>query len=126
MGLRTALTVDTILGVVFGVGFVLAPGALLSFFGIAYDVGTMYVGQMLGAAFLALSVITWFARESSDSRLVRAVLIGLLVFDVIGVIVSVVTVLGGIMNEVGWLIVALLVLPALGKIYLLFARRVGD
>ena len=122
MGVRTAFMVDTILGLVFGIGFVVAPGALLSIFGIAYDVGTLYVGQLLGAAFIALTVIVWFARDSSDTRLVRAVMMGLLVFDVIGVVVSVAAVLGGVMNELGWLVVAVLALPALGKLYLLLMK----
>ena len=125
MGLRAAFMVDTILGLVFGVGFVVAPGVLLSIFGVEYDVGTLYVGQLLGAAFIALTVIVWFARESSDWRLVRAILMGLLIFDVIGVVVSVVAVLGGVMNELGWLVVAVLLLPGLGKIYFLFVKRVS-
>ena len=126
MGLRTAFMVDTILGVLFGVGFVVVPGVLLSIFGVAGDPGTILVGQLFGAALIALTVIVWFAKDSSDSRLVRAVLMGLLVFDVIGVVVSVLAVLGGVINSLGWIVVASFLLPALGKIYFLFVKPVSE
>ena len=126
MGLRTAFMVDTILGVLFGVGFVVVPGLVLSIFGVTYDHGTILVGQLFGAALIALTVIVWFAKDSSDSRLVRAVLMGLLAFDVIGVVVSVLAVLGGVMNALGWIVVAAFLLPGLGKLYFLFVKPVGE
>lgn len=126
MGLRTAFMVNTIVGFVFGVGFVLVPGLVLSIFGVAYDHGTILVGQLFGGALIALSVITWFARESSESRLVRAILMGLLSFDVIGVVVSVLAVLGGVMNALGWFIVAIFIFEALPRIYFLVVKPVRD
>jgi hypothetical protein len=125
MGLRAAFMVNTVVGLVFGVGFALVPGLVLSIFGIKYDNGTIYVGQVLGATLIALSTITWFAKESSDWKLVRAILAGLLIFEVIGLVATVLAVLGGVTNALGWFIVLVLVTQALPRIYFLFVKPVG-
>ena len=126
MGLRAAFMMNTVVGLVFGVGFSLVPGLVLSIFGIKYDNGTIYVGQVLGATLIALSTVTWFAKESSDWKLVRAILAGLLIFEVIGLVATVLAVLGGVTNALGWFIVLVLLTQALPRVYFLFVKPVGE
>jgi hypothetical protein len=66
--------------------------------------------------------LTWYARNAdlSDTRL--AIIRALFVYDAIGFIISVTATLEGILNPLGWLVVALYLFFTVGFGYFLVAR----
>jgi len=74
--------------------------------------------QFFGSALLAWGVITWFARDW-DWAAVRGVLIGGIVGDVVGGLLSVWAIVEGLVNAFGWTSVVIYVLLLLGGLYFL-------
>lgn len=63
MKLSTLMMVNAIVGAVFGLGFVFAPGQVTSLYSPEVGVTLRYVAQLFGAALLGFAVLTWVARR---------------------------------------------------------------
>ena len=63
MKLGTMFTSNAV--IVFGLGFVLMPVALMSFYGVALTDAGVSISQLLGAAFLGFGVLSWLIRNSA-------------------------------------------------------------
>jgi hypothetical protein len=122
MNVRTMLTVNTLLALLFGIGFLILPGVILPIFGIAADPATMLMAELLGAALIGIGVVTWLVKDSGFTPPVRAIVTGLLVFNVLGFIVSLLAVVNGVTNGVGWILPAALLIEALPRVYFLFVN----
>lgn len=116
MKLKIILVINAIVVAVFGIALVLIPAQLLSLYGITVDTPLKYMAQLFGAALIGFAVLTWSARNSSDSGACRAIILALFVTAAIGCIVAVLGALAGFMNPLSWSTVA---------IYLFFAAVFG-
>jgi hypothetical protein len=81
------------------------------------------VGQLFGAALIGFAVLTWAARNATDSDAGRAILLALCVGDAIGFVVALVGQLGGVVNTLGWSTVAIYLVLALGFGYFRFGKQ---
>ena len=122
MKLMTLLVINTIVCLVYGVTLVLTPVTMLSLHGMAPDPGVMLMSLFFGSALIAIGLITWFARNVTDSKAQGAIILALLISDVIGIVISVLGTVSGPMNAVGWLAVAIYVLLGLGFGYFQFMK----
>jgi hypothetical protein len=122
MKLRTLLVVAAVIGVVYGICFVVVSGPLLSLFGITLDKAGTLVAQLFGVALISLAVINWFARDVTDPAARQAVVFGNLAGDAIGFVVILLGQLAGIANALGWSSVAIYLLLALGFAYVQFVQ----
>ena len=128
MKLSVLMVVNAIVAVVFGLGFVLAPGQAASLYspeaGVP-EVGAVLelVAQLFGTALLAFAVLTWVARNAPDSEARQAILLALFVGDAVGFVVSLIAQLGGVVNALGWSTVAIYLLLAIGFGYFRFMAR---
>jgi hypothetical protein len=120
MSLRNLLVVDAVIGVAFGVAFVVATGPLLSVYGITLDKPGTLVAQLFGAVLIGFAVLNWLARNVTEPEMRQAVVIGNLVGYVIGFVLSLIGQLGGIANAVGWSTVAIYLLFTLAFAYVQF------
>lgn len=123
MKLSSLMAIKAIIVAVFGIGFVLTPATVMSFYGVTLDAGGVYMTQLFGAAFILLGVLLWFARAASASDVaLRAIVTAVAVGDAIGFLVALLAQLSGVVNALGWVTVALYLLLALGFGYFRFAR----
>ena len=123
MKLSYLMTIKAVIVVVFGICFILIPATILSFFGVTLNPGGVVVTQLLGASFILLGVMLWFARNAPSSEVaLRAIVLAVFVGDAIGFIVALLAQLSGMMNSLGWVIVALYLLLALGFGYFQFVK----
>ena len=122
MKLSNLLVVAAAIGAVFGVGFVVASGPLLSIYGITLDKAGTLVAQLFGAALISLAVLNWLARTVTDPAARQAVVLGNLAGDVVGFVVILLGQLAGIANVLGWSSVAIYLLLALGFAYIQFMQ----
>jgi len=122
MKLSNLLVVSAVIGVVFGIAFIIATGPLLSIYGITLDKAGTLVAQLFGGALIALAVINWFARNVTDPEARQAVIFGNLAGDVVGFVVILLGQLAGIANAVGWSSVVIYLLLALGFAYVQFMQ----
>jgi hypothetical protein len=122
MKVNALMVVNAIVAGLFGIGFVLAPAQVLSQYGITTDAPFDLVGQLFGAALIGFAVLTWTARDATNSDAGRAILLALFVADAVGFVVALIGQLGGIVNALGWSTVAIYLLLTLGFGYFRFAK----
>ena len=123
MKLNALMVVNAIVAGLFGIGFLVVPAQLLSQYGITTDAQFEMVGQLFGAALIGFAVLTWAARNATDSDARRAILLGIFVCNAIGFVVALIGQLGGVVNTLGWSTVAIYLMLALGFGYFRFAKQ---
>ena len=122
MKLNTLMVINAIVAVVFGIAFVLVPAQSVSLYGVTADEPLKLTAQLFGAALIGFAVLTWFARNATESDARTAIVLALFISDGIGFIVSLIAQLGGVLNTLGWLNVGIYLLLALGFGYFQFVR----
>lgn len=122
MKLRTMMVIKTIVCLVFGILLLLVPGPLMAFWGVSLDPGGLLMARLYGASLVGNLLLTWFARNDTGSEALRASVLALFVYDAIGFIVALMAVLAGVMNPLGWAVVALYLSLALGFGYFQFLK----
>ena len=130
MNTRTVLTIAAVVAIIFALGLILMPAFMGTLYGTGTSPNQLLLARLFGSALLGFGVINWFAKDL-DYTTLRPIMLGNLVGDAVGFVVCVMGTLGGVMNSMGWLSVALYLLLALGFAYLYFmdqpvsiARRV--
>ncbi|MBI3733144.1 MAG: hypothetical protein HY259_06760 [Chloroflexi bacterium] len=124
MTLRNLLTVSSILGLLFGLGAVLAPGPVTSLYGANLNLSGTVVAQFYGAALIGLGTLGWLARDFTDAQALRAVVLSSLIADTIGFLVALLGQLAGGANSLGWSTVVIYLLLALGFAYFQFVKPI--
>src|SRR2546430_12791766 len=61
--LRNLFVLQALVDVLFGIPLIFATGTILSLYGLSTDRTGVFVSQWLGAAFVALAWISWYARN---------------------------------------------------------------
>ena len=122
MKFSTFMVIYAVLSAAFGLGFVLAPGQILPLYGVAPDAALRLIGQLFGAVLISLALLTWLARNISDTEARRAIVLALLVGEALGFILALIGQLNGVLNALGWLVVAVYLFLALGLAYFQFSR----
>jgi hypothetical protein len=125
MTYKNFLTIASILGFLFGLGFVLMPGTLVTFYNVELNEAGILIAQLYGAALLGFGLLNWFARDWGDSGAKQTVLTVNLVSDALGFIFALMGQLGGVpgVNALGWSTVLIYLLLAAGFAYLRFFSR---
>lgn len=113
MKLNALMVVNAVIAGVFGIAFVIAPGHVVSLYGVTADAPLRYLGELFGAALFGFAAITWLARNATD-RGVRAIVLGLAIGDTVGFVVALLGQLAGVWNALGWTTVVIYLLLALG------------
>jgi hypothetical protein len=122
MTFRTLLVIKAVVCLFFGVFILAAPGSLFGLLGGTLNAGGRFTAREYGAALIGTMLLTWLARnvQASDAR--KAILIDLLVYDAIGVVISVAAVLSGVLGALGWGVMVVYLFFAVGSAYVLLAR----
>ena len=123
MTFRTLLTVKAIVCLVFGIFLLFAPGTLLGLLGAALNDGGTFTAREYGAALIGTLLLTWFARDVKATDARGAILLDLLVYDAIGVVITFLVVLSGVLNALGLGIVVVYLFFTVGSAYLLLRER---
>ncbi|HEY6042235.1 MAG TPA: hypothetical protein VIX58_08900 [Anaerolineae bacterium] len=127
MKLGTLMMVKSIVCLVFGVIFVASPGILLALFGVPnLNESGVWMTRLYGSAFIGLGLLLWFIRNTSDSTVLRGVALAVSIGDGIGFLVVLLGQVGGVMNALGWSVVALYLLLTVGFGYFLVAKPVAQ
>jgi hypothetical protein len=123
MTFRTLLLIKAVVCLVFGLFLLLAPGVLLDLLGATLgDAGT-FTAREYGAAMAGTLMLTWFARNTKATDARWAILLDLLIYDLIGMIVTMAAVLSGVLNVLGWAIFLVYLFFTAGSGYLLMKEK---
>ena len=107
MKLNTLFIIIVILGLFFGIVFMLMPGGAEEFYGADYTEAGKVDLQLLGASFLGFAVLLFLATKSKDAVARKAIVLGLFVSFVIALVISLKAQLAGVFNVWGWSKVAI-------------------
>ncbi len=121
MQAKLYITISAIIAILYGIGFVLIPAKLIALYGGPPEPHAMLNIQFFGSALLAWGVIVWFAKDFQDWTAVRGVLIGSLVGQAVGALVTIWGISQGVVNSLAWSSVGLYVLLSVGALSVLFS-----
>jgi hypothetical protein len=125
MKLKNLLILKAIVSLAFGIPLLLFPDKLLSIFGLTLGAEGIFMAREYGGALLGIFALCWFARNSEASKALTAIIIFGFIYDVANLIVSSLTQLSGLMNPLGWSIVAIYLFFTIGFGYFL-VKKPGD
>jgi len=121
MKLSTFLIVKAIVCFVFAVGYIAVPVATGSIYEITLDPDGILMARFFGALLVGIGLILWLCRNA-DWSVLKVITLALFIADTTGFIIALVALLAGVMNSLGWIIVVIWLLLALGLGYFRFLK----
>lgn len=125
MNFKNLMIIKALVSLAFGILLLAIPDILLSILGASLGAGGMYTAREYSAALFGNMLLCWFAKDAAESDARKAIIIALFVYDLIGFIVTTITVIVGILNPLGWLIVFVYLFFTVGFGYYLFKPPVA-
>ena len=126
MKLKTLLMIKAIVCLCLGIPILFVPDFIYSIFGATLVAGGIFAAREYGASMIGILMLTWFARNSQESEARWAIVLGLFVYDAIGVVITLIAILSGTLNTMAWLVVALYLFLAIGFGYFLIPKKSKD
>lgn len=123
MTFRALLITKAVVCLAFGVFLLAAPAALLGLLGASLVGAGLFTAREYGAAMIGTLLLTWFAKDVQARDARAAILLDLLVYDAIGVIITLAVVVTGVLNALGWGIVAVYAFLTVGSGWLLLNEK---
>lgn len=123
MKLRTLMMIKAVVCLALGVPILLVPVFLYSLFGTSLNAGGLFAAREYGASLIGNMLVTWFARNADESIARRAIIWGLCVYDAIGVVVTLIAQLTGVLGPLGWFAVIIYLFFALAFGYFLLPKK---
>jgi hypothetical protein len=119
MNFRNLMIIKALVSLVFGVLMLAIPDMLLSIFGTSLGDGGMFTAREYGAALFGNTCLCWIAKDATESISTKAIVVALFVYDLIGFVMTAITVISGILNPLGWLVVFVYLFFTIGFGYFL-------
>lgn len=118
MKLSTFAIIVTILAMGFGLAFLLVPVKLAEFYGVSLAGGGIVIARYFGAANIFIGLIFWsYSGVSPTAKSWPKLLLYSLIYDVLQLIITLMTVINKESNNMTWTSVALFALLAIGSLY---------
>ena len=125
MTFRSLLLIKAAVCLFFGTLLLLLPGKLYGILGASLGPAGAFAAREYGAAVIGTLMLTWFARNAGESAARRPILLHLFVYDAIGFVITLMAVISGVLNMLGWGIAIVYLFFTVGSGYLLMQKRVA-
>jgi hypothetical protein len=122
MKLKNWMIAASIILVLFGLGFILIPATLTGWYDATLNDAGIYMTQLLGGAFIALAILNFVLRNTTDVTTQRAFAAATLIGNAVGVVFTLIALLNGVINPLGWTTFALYLVLGLGYGYFLLPK----
>jgi len=119
MKLGTFFAITGLIGVLFGLQFLLVPGFALKQYAIPTDPHSLMQARYFGATLLPYGLLVWLARRTRDDGALRAILQANVVAYSLGCVISGWAAVTGLQNQMAWSSVVIYGLFLLGSLYFL-------
>jgi len=123
MKLKTLLIIKAAVCLCLGIPILIVPNLIYSIFGASLTVGGVFAAREYGSSMMGNLMLTWFARNSQESETRWVIILALFVYDAVGFIVTLLAIISGDLNALGWLIVVIYLFFALGFGYYLLPGK---
>lgn len=125
MKFKTLMIIKAIVCLGFGPLLLFVPAWLLNLLGSSYGPGAALTAREYGAALIGMILLTWIARNAEASIARCAIIWHLFVYDAIALVVTLIILLSGGLNMLGWGIVVVYLFFTVGFGYLLLPKAKG-
>lgn len=114
---RWFLLAKAVIAILTGIGMLFLPATFGAWFGLSTSPAVAAMARLFGATMVGIALICYFASGARASAFRRKTILSLFVCDTIGFIVQLVAQLGALFAALGWILVVLWALLALGLAY---------
>ncbi len=121
MKLSTFMIIKAIVCFVFGLGYIIAPISVGTMYEINLDPDGIIMARFFAALLIGIGIVLWIYRNA-DWSVLKNITLALFIADTIGFVVALTGQLAGVMNSLGWIIVAIWFFLAFGLGYFRFLR----
>jgi hypothetical protein len=111
---NTVFLTGGILGLAFGLSFLLVPATVLPFYGVPVEPPTVLMSRFFGVALFHLGLVLYLLRDVRDAASQRSLATAGVAGSAAGLAVALIGVLGGLVNALGWSTVAIYSVLLLG------------
>jgi hypothetical protein len=105
--MNTLFLVYLIVEAIFGLGFLFVPDLVMGPMGVTLDETSVTMSRMFGSLLISVPVLVFFARKSTSAEFRRGVVYCVIVYLFASTVVLLIAQIAGLMNSMGWGIVAL-------------------
>jgi hypothetical protein len=119
---RWFLLVKAVISILVAIAMLLLPATFGGWFGLSTNPATVAMARLLGASMVGIALICYFASGATASALRRKTILSLCVADTIGFIVQLAAQISGVFGALGWILVVIWALLALGLAYFYFLK----
>jgi len=125
MTYKNFVTFAAVVAFVFGLGFILMPAPLVSFYNVTLNDAGILIARLFGATLFGYGLLNWFGRDFRDEQARQTLMLANLATDAIGFLFALLGQLGGVsgINSLGWSTVLIYLVLAAGFAYLRFFVR---
>lgn len=123
MKFQTMMIIKAVVCLSLGLPILLAPVFLYSLFGASLNPAGVFAAQEYGASLIGNLLLTWFARNVTESEPRRAIALALCVYDAIGFVVTLIALSSGVLGPLGWFAAAIYLFFTVGFGYFLLPRK---
>jgi len=127
MNIRNLAVVSALLALLFGLAALLVPAQFVALYGVELPEAGLVTTRLFGGHLVAIGVLDWYARNDlrggGRAGAERGIVLANLLSPALSIVIVVVAFLGGIVNALAWVNVALLALLVIGWIYLGLLER---
>ncbi len=103
MKMRTLFIINAVFQIVFGIGFLLLPTLVLGLFGAQTDITGLTLARVAGSVILSLAVISWLGKDVEPGQAQDAIAWGgVFSAHLLAGFLTLLAVLGGTFNALGW------------------------
>jgi Ca2+/Na+ antiporter len=111
---RTFLVITAVIYAIFGLGLIIVPEPFMAIYGLNLNASGVALARVLGAALAAFALLYWWLRDVRPSETLGAMLRASFAYNVIAFCNALYVTWIGVVNQLGWGIVALHLLLAIG------------
>jgi hypothetical protein len=116
---RTLMMVAAADGVLFGLGSIMLTDLVLSVFGASTDEFGRATIRQQGGIILGYGIVAWFLRDLDAGAVRRGAIVGVVVSFALTAILATIVVASGLVNALGWIVVVIHAVVALGLAWVL-------
>ncbi|MDP1647466.1 MAG: hypothetical protein Q8M01_04600 [Rubrivivax sp.] len=123
MKTSTYLSILGILGIAFGIAFLVAASTMLPMYGLPTEPSNLLQMRYFGATLASFGVFAWLLRNTNDVSAQRGALLAGAVVNALGVAVSLWGLFDKVLGPLGWSSVVIYAVLLLGSLYCLAAAK---
>ena len=125
MGLKGLFTITSIIAFLFAILFIIIPTQFFSQYGIESSSVLNYIGALFGASLIGIGLIAWQARNITNVDSLKVITFSFFIADGIGFIIALLGQVNNLVNNLGWLTVAIYLILSLAFAYYRFSKSVS-